>query len=82
MFRQWKLTEDKKLINRALDDNWKYGKKQWEVKDKCYVDFLTGRLLGPNDKPGPGSLGFDPKRDEETWIKFQSPSGTEVCKNL
>ena len=78
-FRQWKFTEDKRLINRALNDTWKFGEKQWELKDKCYVDSLTGYLLGPNDKLGPGSLGFDPMNKAN---EFQSPSGTEVCKNL
>ena len=57
-------------------DEWKYGKKEWERKDNCFIDSLTERLLGPNEIPGPGSLGFDPKD------QFQSPSGTEVCKNI
>ena len=65
-----------------MEDGWKYGKDQWERKDNCFVDslsvgsYLNEKLLGPNDKPGPGSLGFDPKD------QFQSPSGTEVCKNI
>ena len=66
------------MINRALEDGWKYGKKEWERKDNCFVDALTERLLGPNENPGPGSLGFDPKDPKE----FLSPSGTEVCKNI
>ena len=67
------------MINRALKDDWKYGKKQWEIKDNCFVDSLTERLLGPNEIPGPGSLGFDPKYDpNDPKDEFKSPSGTEV----
>ena len=81
MYRQWKFTEDKRLINCVLDANWKYGEKQWDKKDNLFVDLQTGLLLGPNEKPGPGSIGFDPT-DEEGRHEFRSPSGTEVCKNL
>ena len=81
MYHEWKFTEDNRLINRLLDADWKYGKQQWEKKDNCIVDLQSGYLLGPNEKPGPGSIGFDPT-DEEGRHEFRSPSGTEVCKNL
>ena len=51
----WKLTEDKRLINKALGDTWKYGNVQWNIKKSKnskfveVVDSSTEKVLVPNE---------------------------------
>ena len=44
----WKLTDDDKLINKALNSSWKYGHKKWHYDDKTdlFVVKDTNYVLG------------------------------------
>ena len=45
-YQTWKLTKDGKLVNKAVNANWKFGKSTWEIQQGGYImSKATKRVL-------------------------------------
>ena len=78
----WKLSEDKKLVNKALGHNWKYGSAVWNIKNGNIIDIAdvaTGKVLVPKDgKPLNGNVVHMETKNKFQNQKWQFVKGSDM----
>ena len=43
--KQWKLTEEGKLINIVLNESWKHGSKRWSMEDGYIIEKTSKQVM-------------------------------------
>ena len=84
-YQTWKLTKDGKLVNKAVNANWKFGKSTWEIQQGGYImSKATKRVLDSEGREFENEvrIWFKTGKSNQKWEAIPDRSGWIKLKNI